>query len=383
MRWLITSVLALVGLTSVPATCGERHILPGFDARAAGPILARPIKDFLCPPVPEPVTDMGAYQSRYDPSDPTQSRVDKRRVEAMAEREGRLKAFATQLSRLADMKVASNSDEPAVTRCVWSQLATWADAGALLANVERNDRVGRRVVTMMQAWQVTTYAAVALKLSDPREAEIRQARTRALAWIRGLIGSAMAEAAAAGPANRLSANHLYWVGVAAAFTSALSQDKEMEVFALQALRQGLKDVTPAGALGSEMRRGPRSQMYQIFGTLPLTMLARFAEANGHALSETERAALLRLVRFSGEALVDPATVGALAGTTQQVDPADRTALAWIDVILPSITRIDPATAARLSEIAEGRKQGPSWHIYAGGAVTAVYNAERLRTLLRH
>lgn len=378
---ILSALIAGVALRSLPAAANEPQgpIRPGFETGRAAAIVGRSSTAFQCPAVPPPVTEMGGFQSRYDPKDPTQSKVDPARVAAEAGRESKLRAFSTQLARLADAAILSRPPDPAIAECIWDHLARWAEAGALLQDVERNDRVGRRQAAMTQAWQVATYAAVGLKVSNGKPVAPGGKRAEALAWMKRLCEAAMAEDRDANPWTRLNANHLYWVGVAAAFTSALTQDRAMEAFALEALRRGLEDVSETGALNREMRRGNRALLYQNFALLPLAMLVRFAEANGHALSGEQRDALLRLVRFTVDANRDPDKVAAIVHVAQAA-LNDRSALVWTDVIAPTVARIDPATAQRLAAFVEESRLGPGWHIYAGGAVTAVYNPDRLSAL---
>ncbi|MGU3541086.1 alginate lyase family protein [Methylobacterium sp. A54F] len=376
MKLISTGALFAACVGTVVVQARAEPIRSGFDARAAASLLGRKPSPFQCPEPPPPLVDMSQFVSRYDPKDPTQSKIDPARVAATADREKQMQGFALQLARMGDRQIANTPPDPAVTHCVWRQLAAWARANALLGNVEQNDRVSRRQAIVLQAWQLTTYAAVALKVAGPENGEIAAAREAALPWLKRLAFSATAEAKDPNPYTRLGANHLYWVGVAAAYTGALTQNEELKAFALEALRSGLADVSDEGALRTEMKRGRRAMMYQQFGTLPLMILVRFADANGVELTAKERASLSRLVDFSAGAAQDASRIAALVGTPQE-KPADRSAYAWIDIARPHVARSDGATAARLDRLAEELGVRPAWHIYVGGAVTAVYDTARL------
>lgn len=352
-------------------------IRPGFDNRAAASLIGRPKTEFRCPAVPSPLVDMSGYVSRYEPKDPTQSKVDPAREAAVADREKMLTGFAKQLARMADQQLVSVPPNPEITRCVWTHLATWAEAGALRGKIDQNDAVGRRLVIMLGAWQLTTYASVALKVSGPESAEIAAARAKVLPWMKSIVLTAMAEARDPNLFMRLKSNQLYWAGVAAAYTSALTQDEALKDLALMALRSGLENVAGSGALRDEMRRGGRAVMYQQFGTLPLAILVRYADANGVVLTEQERNSLLRLVDFSAASMSDPTKANEIAGVSQE-PLKDRSALGWIDIIRPYVARINPDAAARLDQAADAAGSRPAWHIYAGGGVTAVYDPTRLR-----
>jgi poly(beta-D-mannuronate) lyase len=375
-RVVFAASLSLLA-AGVSARDAAGAIRPGFDNRAAASLIGRPTSEFRCPAVPRPLVDMSGYVSRYAPKDPTQSKVDPAREAAVADRERMLKGFARQLAGMADQQLASVPPNPEITGCVWTHLAAWAEAGALMGKVDQNDAVGRRLVIMLGAWQLTTYASVALKVSGPETAEIAAARAKVLPWMKSLALTAMAEARDPNLFTRLKGNQLYWAGVAAAYTSALTQDETLKDLALMALRSGLENVAASGALREEMRRGGRAVMYQQFGTLPLAILVRYADANGVVLTDQERNALVRLVDFSAAAATDTSKVSEVAGVAQE-PLNDRSAFAWIDIVRPYVAHIAPDAAARLDRAADAAGARPAWHIYAGGGVTAVYDPTRLR-----
>lgn len=363
------ALLAALGPLCDARAEGSR-VASGFVIAEARERLGRPAGAFACPAPVEPLLDMARFRSRYDPKDPTQSRVDPERERAEAARGTRLTSFGNGLAHLSDRAVTARPRDPEIARCVLRHLARWAEAGALLGSAADNDELGRHQAVMTQAWQLATYAAALVKIGpdglDPGEL----ARTRD--WLGQLARSVAAEYTADNQWSRHGANHLYWAGLAVGYAGAALQDPDLRDFALRALRRGLADIDETGALPAEIARGSRAAVYQNFATLPLVALTRFADANGEALSPAEERALARLLAFNAGLARDPAALEARTGV-KQAPARDRSSLAWIDVVLPRLRGRDPARAADLEDLAARFGARPAWHAFLGGNAGLVYN----------
>ncbi len=368
------AVPGLVLLLALGSACGARaeagRIASGFVLDEARNRLGRPAGAFACPDPAKPLVDMARFRSRYDPRDPTQSRVDPERERAEAARGSRLASFGNTIAHLSDRAVTARPRDPEIARCVLRHLAHWAEAGALLGSATDNDELGRHQAVMTQAWQLATYAAVLLKVGPEGLDPGALARTRN--WIGQLARSVVAEYAADNQWSRHGANHLYWAGLAVGYAGAALQDPGLRDFALRALRRGLADIDETGALPAEIARGSRAAIYQNFATLPLVALVRFGDANGVALSTAEERALDRLLAFDAALARDPAALEARTGV-RQAPARDRSSLAWIDVVLPRLRGRDPARAADLEDLAARFAARPAWHAFLGGNAGLVYN----------
>jgi poly(beta-D-mannuronate) lyase len=370
-RPLLTPLVLLAGLGCALPARAAPAVASGFAVERARALLGRAGSAFTCPPPVEPVVDLGGLQSRYDPKDPTQSRVSPERARHEAGRGRQLMAFVTGLARLADHAVASRPRNPQIGACATRQIALWARGDALLGNTGANDEVGRHQAIMTQAWQLAGIAAAMLKVAPgPGGADEAAARE----WVGRLARSVMAEYRADNQWSRHGANHLYWAGLAVGLAGAVLQDPGMRDFALDALKRGLGDIDADGALKQEMARGPRSLYYQHFASLALVVLVRYAEANGAPLDPAQSAALARMLAFTAAQTRDSGKVQERTGA-KQVPTMDRTSLAWIDPILPWARAHDPALAGTLEALLRDAAARPAWHVYLGGNASAVLNPE--------
>ncbi|MFD0937836.1 alginate lyase family protein [Methylobacterium trifolii] len=347
-------------------------VASGFEVAQARTLLGRPVKEFRCAEPVEPMVDMSDFKSRYDPKDPTQSRVDPAREQAEAARGGRLSAFATELARMSDLFVLSRPANREIAACVLHHLAVWARADALLGSPARNDELGRHQAIMTQAWQLATYAAVLDKIGDDAKGVPNADLVRIHAWIEALARSVIAEYTADNQWSRHGANHLYWSGLAVGYAGAVLRNPAMRDFAMTALNRGLDAVEADGALKGEMGRGARSGLYQSFATLALVALVRLADANGIGLTPEREQALTRMLTFDAALTRDSAAIEART-KVRQVAGHDRTSLAWIDVILPRVRQREPALADSLEGLVAEYKVRPTWNPYLGGNATLVYN----------
>lgn len=372
MRPLMTplAVLACLGAT-LPGRAASPAVVSGFAVEGARALRGQPAGAAACPAPVEPVADMAGLQSRYDPKDPTQSRVSAERERHEADRGGRLMAFATALARLADQAVASRPANPDLARCALHQIAVWARRDALFAGSERNDELGRHQAVMTRAWHLANVAAVMLKVAPgPGGADGAASR----AWMARLARSVMDEYGADNQWSRHGANHLYWAGVGVGLAGAVLNDPAMRDFAVAALRRGLDDIDANGALRKEMARGERALFYQHFAALALVVLVRYADANGIALDAAQETAFRRMLAFTAAGTRDPGRAQEIA-RARQLPTRDRQSLAWIDPVLPWLRPRDPDLAADLDALATEARARPAWHVWLGGNASAVLNPE--------
>lgn len=371
MRPPLIPLALLAGLALAAPTAAGSPVASGFEVERARALLGRPSGAFACPPVVEPVVDMAGLQSRYDPKDPTQSRVSPAREQHEAARGGRLMAFVTGLARIADQAVLSRPRNPDHAACALRWIAAWAREDALFANAAANDEVGRHQAVMTQAWQLSGVAATMLKVA-PRPPGPDEAASRA--WIGKLARSVMDEYRSDNQWSRHGANHLYWAGLAVGLAGAVLQEPEMRAFALDALHRGIADIDAAGALRQEMARGPRAMVYQHFASLALVVLVRYAEANGQGLDPQSEAAFVRMLAFTAAETRDPGRAQERSGA-RPLPTMNRASLAWIDPILPWAAARHPALADTLRTLITDAAARPSWHVYLGGNASLVLNPE--------
>ncbi len=352
------------------AFAGDRAVA-GFDIDQARKRLGRPQQPLDCPATPAPVVDMSGIVSRYDPKDPSQSRIDPGRDAASKAQDAGLAAFAKQIDRLSDRALLTNPPDPALATCLMSQLATWARADALSENVENNDRVGQDQAIMEQAWYGAAFASALAKAGGFPAAPGPDADA-VKAWLRNLGTSVRSAYSGASGLLRGTNNHRTWAGYAVAAIGVVLDDRTMLGFGRSVLHDALRSVAADGSLPAEMARGEKALTYQFFATLPLAGLVAIADRNGMPLDGPEEAALERLITFDLAVVDQPALIEDLA-RSKQVPAVAAFALGWNDMLMSHMARRNGSLAAAMDAMASRPGLRPAWFIFLGGDVTAAYN----------
>ncbi|MFE1601520.1 alginate lyase family protein [Methylobacterium sp. ID0610] len=374
-----TSLVTAVTLTSVlcigSSSLAANRVLPPFDPDAARQVMGRQTPSGPCTDPPPPAVDMGGLQSRYDPKDPTQSKVDPERDRRDKERSASVEKFTTEIDRLADRYATSQPPNQQIAACMMHKVAVWARAEALTRNVDQNDRLGRHQAIMTQAWHGAGLAS-ALVRAGGLEAAPGPDADAVRDWMRRLALNVKAEYTPPFtwliPAN----NHKYWSGYFLGIAAALLNDPTLFKSARSILDDAIDDIGPDGSIAKEMSRGPRAQSYQFFATMPIVGLAVQAERNGVPLSTKQYEALDRLLTFNVDAHQNPGLAETKARAKQE--PTNRSFdFAWVDMIMPSLKKRNPDLAARLDAVVSAPRMRPAWHIFLGGDVTATYNPPAL------
>ena len=80
--------------------------------------------------------------------------------------------------------------------------------------------------------------------------------------------------------NPAGQNHVYWAGVQVGAVAIACNDRKYFDWAKMAYGTGIKEISPAGTLSEEMRRGQRALHYHLYAASPLVYIAEFGELNG-------------------------------------------------------------------------------------------------------
>ena len=377
MRTRLSALLVVAACGGMPAVASAAdRLVPGFDLQSARMQLGRPAAAAPCPPPPPPVVDMGGLMSRYDPKDPTQSRVDQGREAQSKTHDAGMAAFATQVTRLSDRALHANPPDPATAACFMSQLAAWARADALERNVDQNDRVGRNLAIMQQAWQLATYASAFAKVGGFEAVPAADADV-VRAWMQRLARSVLTNYSGAATGAMPVHNLEYWAAYAVASAGVILNDRTMLQFGRDVLHAGLASAADDGSLPAEIARGSRAYSYQLFATMPLAGLVALADRNGMPLREGEEKALERIVQFDASNFGNPVAVEKLANAKQEPVTGSFN-LAWIDILNAHFARANPQIARMLDDLAAKPGTRPMSFIYLGGDVTSPYNPQALR-----
>jgi hypothetical protein len=370
---MMTLRLARVGCVFlVFGIVASAQILPGFDAARSHELLSRSVKPLGCRAIPSPVVDMGGFVSRYAVNDSTQSHVDPAREAKAKPRDTALSDFATQLDHLSDRVLVSKPLDREDLKCMETVLAEWARAGAMLSNLEENNRIGKHQGIMMQAWVGGAIATSVLKVGGlpAFSSENREVIGK---WFRTLGQSIIDEYQDPPNWKRPDNNHRLWAGFAVASMGAVIQESRFLDFGNKALLQGLAEVDDSGILPKEMLRGPKSLGYQDFALIAIAGLEAIMARNGRSLTPSEARKLLLLVHTTLAIIRDPQRIEKITHQAQEFKLMAASDLAWVDVLLPWIRARDEKFALELDEFMIKTNAWPTWHIWLGGDITAMYN----------
>lgn len=321
--------------------------LPPSRATAATPA-------FSCPPPVAPLIDMADMHTFYA-AGATQSVVDQKK---MADYVHRTKAPDQQkkiLTNLVKAAAANAGDRQAVAACILTQLQAWADAGALLQNLDKNNPTYHRQAVLVTIWTVIGFSnayEVASEIAPVPE----KARASIEGWFRKLSDVIVAEftpPSTPRPKKEQwldgNSNHRYWAAAAVGVMAVHMEDKERFDWSMNILRSALAEANDDGSLTRELQRGGKSLHYQNYAMKPLTILVRLADANGVKLSRREEEKLSAVARFSAESFEHPDQLQSRLGIAQEKRPD---MVEWIDPLEDHFRRTDPQLASDLDRIAQ-------------------------------
>lgn len=308
---------------------------------------------FACGSPVRPMTDMSNLFTFYQP-ERTQSVIDREAMGLYVKRTWPTTAMTKRLAGLIEAAIENGDARPEISRCIVRQLREWANAEALLGNLDDNDPKGHRQAILIGIWTgvgaANAYAAAAgidhipaedkvaitswfARLAEEIVAEFTPPptpRPREFAWLDG------------------NSNHRYWAAAAVGLLAVHLQNRAKLRWAMDVLHSALAEAQEDGALPRELGRGGRALQYQSFALGGLAVLVRLADANKIALSRAEKDKLAAIARFTAEAFANPAVFAERVGHEQEKKPA---MAGWVDILLPHFRRTNPKLAARLEEIA--------------------------------
>lgn len=201
----------------------------------------------------------------------------------------------------------------------------------------------------VQGWVVGALAIALLKVRP--SGVIDAANTKRITdWMKEVSQQTIAfydhrDATTGGNGN----NHLYWAGVQVGAVAIAANDRKLFDWMVSAYRNGIRQITPAGTLPLEMRRGRRALHYALYACAPLVYLAEFGEDNGIDLYAEDHFALKRLVNRSIAGLEGSGYFDKATGIKQDLPdgPPSAEAIGWAKVYVHRFP--DPTIDTLLSE----------------------------------
>ena len=361
-HWLRRASAGLVAHGSIVATFGfvslafsgaanASAIRPPFDAtRVLRDEAADP---FVCPVSIRPLIDMSRLASFYVP-DSTQSVIDPAALAIYVQRVWPANALLTELMDLQKRLLMTSVGRADVSACIIRQLRRWADAQAMLGNIDDNTPAGHRQAVLVATW--TGIAAANAYVLATATARPSAADAAAItAWFRQLSPLIAAEFTPQPdrPPELLwldmTSNHSNWGGVALGLFAGADNDVTGLISALAELHKVLAAADPDGALPVEIGRGGLALQYQSFAMLAISILVAEMDANGIGLSQADEARLQTIGRFTLDAFNHPETLAARVGVTQVTG---NSLAAWMEVLQPHMRLRAPSFAQDMETTAQ-------------------------------
>lgn len=227
----------------------------GAIASAGVALVSRqPAKLQLCAPTQAPVREI--HGTSYYVDDRRSVR-DAILFEANRRSVRQIDSFHKSLGQLSDAAV---SGDGIGASCATDSLLQWVDGGALLGSADsRQARSQRR-------WSAAAMSLVSIKLWPFLTAN---QRVKVSAYLHRLSHMVRAEAEADAVRN----NHLYWAAITYAAAGRLGGHQALTDEAVRICRLATLELTEAGSLPLEDKRGARAREYNGFALFPLAVMA--------------------------------------------------------------------------------------------------------------
>jgi poly(beta-D-mannuronate) lyase len=287
--------------------------------------------NYACSTAPAPARDLtvdNPYKANdYGKRDETAFAKTRDQIDGVAK-------FASLVSNASDaMLLGSDEEQRAAAACLTPALSDWANARALMGELNRAAQYERTKLL----------ATVALSLLKGDAGMGYAAPVDVHRWV-----AAMSTTLPLIYKGESQNNLYYWAALAACAAAVLLEDKAQFQWSTAIFDGALAAVTPDGYLPLELDRKEGALAYHNYALAPLVMQAFILSANGRSAQDLGLApggALRRLADTTLAGLDDVGKFAARAGAPQAESRSrwDDTNMAW----LPTYLRLtqDPAASA--------------------------------------
>lgn len=351
------------------AACGIALVLFAAEAKAAQDLSApfdiksvraktgkKDNKPFTCKEAPAPMRDLQMH-TFYQKGDKTHSIVDKEAHAAYKKASKPASKFEIGLAHMGNRYVRSSPPRPDVAACGLDWLASWAEGGALLGDVNKNGEYTRK-------WLLGSISSGWMQIRDEQKLDAAK-RRKVESWIREVAGRVRADYSRDTELKSRQNNHLYWAAWGVGAAGMALNDREMLDWGVSRARQGIAQIRPDGTLPLELARGSRAYLYHNFAAMPLFLLAHAAERNGIDLFSENDSALKRLGALCLKNLGNPEDFKELTHEEQDIARAGTSSdLGWVEIYRKHYP--DPAADAALKTFR------PMKQSRFGGNITLLY-----------
>jgi poly(beta-D-mannuronate) lyase len=348
----LTALCLMLG--SMPAIA---HADAFFSPYASAPGFRRNVRPIeACPPTPAAIVNLTA-QSGYVPG-----KWNEPVPELVAAFEAATRPLHGYLSRLVSFaNISSQLSGPARTAtrdCAIRWMTDWAQQGALLGelSVPVGQYERRSAVEVLSEVYLQLYAG---------EREPPLPPEPVARWLHAMADHLKDEYRENASEKN---NHFYYAGLTALAAGTVLKDRALYAWGVHRIEAGLKDVTPAGDLPLELKRGGVALYYHAFSARVLVQAAMFMQANGGRPFEINNGALTRLVHNVLAGLADPGVFEKKTGQKQRpMNKAAQNTQGWLEIYY-SLTK-DPQAEPWI------RSMRPFIAVWLGGNVSNLFGRD--------
>lgn len=359
MRILLCSLLIVISVAMTQVASAATLIGP---FKTVTPPTANPKGEiYACPAIPSAFIDLNIPEL-YDSLDPTLSVIKPDQEAAYQKAVAPLNDYLTQITRMANIYVRSNGRNLASAQCTLSWLNNWAAQKALTGD-------GTNQGNFVRKWMLASISSAYVQISLDGRLDPKQ-KIEVKRWIQSLSKIIMDSYSK--PTDVSRRNHrLYWAAWAVGISSVAIQSRSNFDWAIEKAKIGLVQIEDDGTLPLEVRRGSRAQVYHLFATEALVMLAELGYKNGVNLYAYNEDALHRLVAFDISQLEDPSYLRHRSGYVQKISPKNLPSLiAWLEPYYQRFGFADPKLAKKAEALL--RKERPLVNRRIGGDTTLLF-----------
>ena len=363
MKTLIALLCLLLPVCAFSQTVNATPLKPPFSV-PVNPPTSKGKKIKPCPETPPALYDLD-FKSIYEETDPTASTVDPEAEAAYKKAITPVHFYETEISKRANAYIRSNGRDYSSAACALKWMSDWAAKNAMSGKTTHQGESVRK-------WALATFSSTYLQIGADRRLDSKQ-KVAVKKWLYRLARLVINDYTKNPDSSSRRNNHVYWAAWAVGMTGVALQHQDYFDWAMEKAKVGLIQIEDDGTLPLEVRRSSRAQIYHLFASIPLVMLAELGQHNGVDLYSYNNNALHRLVKFDIMQMMHSDYIEHRSGEKQVLKEENLPMLlSWIEAYDRRFPVTDPDM---VKEISKWRKKyGPFYNRRIGGNSVMLYGS---------
>jgi poly(beta-D-mannuronate) lyase len=245
--------------------------------------------EFSCPELLlEPLRKL-YFNSAYDQSDPSRSRIDPEAQRDYRKAVSPIRDFENRLINISNDYLRSAGGQPEYAQCVLDWIYEWARKKALLGNANK-------MGVIIRHWLLATISSAYSQIEKEGSLDKRK-RRKVEKWLKKAADEVIRDYPNGSHLNRKRNNHLYWAAWAVMITGVALDNKELYEWSIGRAKFAItRQLHGDGTLPLEMARKNKAYHYHVFAAAPLVMIAETGMRNGDNLYEIRDGIMHRLIK---------------------------------------------------------------------------------------